>query len=93
MILVWNGKKLTGLPFAFAVWIARRDVDPVKLQELNHALSLGVNNMDAVLKENKTLATKIELSEYFNTYIDFHFDSEKEKALELFFELNRVFSL
>jgi len=83
-------QKLTGLPFAFAVWIARNDIAPSFVKQLNHALSLGVNNIDAVLEQNKTLATKIDLSEYFSKYIDFHFNSEKEKALNLFYEYNKV---
>lgn len=88
--LEWQ--KLTNLPFAFAVWIARKDVDESIIAELNRALSQGVNNINSVLEENKTLSTKVNLSEYFNKFIDFHFDSEKEKALNLFFDYNRIFS-
>ena len=79
-------QNLTGLPFTFAVWIARKHVSTNIISELNQVLGQGVNNIEAVLKENKTLATKIELSEYFSTYINFHFDADKKEALSQFFE-------
>ncbi len=80
--------KMTNLPFTFAVWIAKNHVNSSTIQKLNQELGLGVNNLDAVLDQNKILATKIDLSEYFKTYIDFHFDEDKKEALRLFFELN-----
>ena len=82
-------KKFTNLPFAFAVWISRKQVNPEIIKELNNALSQGVENISLVLQKHSTLAMKIELSEYFSQYIDFHFDREKKEALKLFFSLNK----
>ena len=84
--LEWQ--KLTGLPFTFAVWIARENVDLSVIEELNKSVGIGVNDIKAVLKKNQALATKIELSEYFKSYIDFHFDDNKKEALNLFSEYN-----
>jgi len=83
-------KKLTGLPFAFAVWIARKNTPPSVIERLNSELGLGVNNIEAVLDQNKTLATKIDLSEYFSEYIDFQFNDQKKSAFEYFFEYSKT---
>lgn len=82
-------KKFTGLSFPFAVWITRKDTEDQSIGMLNEALKIGVENIDRVLDKNKTLATKIELSDYFKRYIDFRFDRKKKEALELFFEFSR----
>jgi len=75
---------LTGLPFTFAVWIARDHVSEEVINKLNKAIGFGVNNIEKVLEQHKELATKIDLSEYFKEYIDFHFDARKREALSLF---------
>ncbi len=86
-------QKLTGLPFTFAVWIARKHVDSTIISELNKVIGQGVNDINAVLDENEMLATKIDLSEYFKAYIDFHFDANKKEALKQFCEFNRALFL
>ncbi|MDF1698513.1 MAG: menaquinone biosynthesis protein [Saprospiraceae bacterium] len=83
----WNTH--SGLPFTFAVWIAREDVNDDVIATLNLEIGKGVNNMEKVLKQNKSLATKIKLDEYFKKYIDYRFDTEKQKALQLFFDYNQ----
>ena len=77
-------ERLTDLPFTFAVWIARPDVEDSVLHRLNEALGIGVNNIDQVLHMNKSLATKIDLEKYFTDYIDFHFDEAKKNAFKAF---------
>lgn len=83
-------KNLTGLPFAFAVWISRQAVDPKIIDDLNQTIGLGVDNIDEVVKDNNTVASYINLSDYFKSNIDFKLDSKKKKAFELFFEYNAV---
>ena len=82
-------KKFTNLPFAFAVWISRKQINPAIVNELNKALSRGVENINLVLQKHNSLAMKIDLSEYFSRYIDFHFDQDKKEALNLFFSFNQ----
>lgn len=82
-------QRMTDLPFAFAVWIARENVSLEIIEKLNLTLSRGVDNIEEVLIQNKALATKIDLSEYFKKYIDFQYDEAKQKALQLFFEMNQ----
>ncbi|MEM9546745.1 MAG: menaquinone biosynthesis protein [Bacteroidota bacterium] len=83
-------QKLTGLPFTFAVWIARKNVHQSIIDKLNQSIKLGVLDVEAVLSENQGLTTKIDLAEYFKTYIDYRFDSDKKKALKLFYEHNKI---
>lgn len=79
-------QRFSGLPFAFAVWISRKDLEESEISRLNRALGLGVKDMDGVLKKNANLATKIELSEYFERFIDYNYDVKKQKALSAYFE-------
>jgi len=85
-------QKMTGLPFAFAVWIARPDIAPQFVKSLNASLSKGVEDLDVVLEKNKNLAAKIELSTYFEKHIDFHFDDDKKEAFELYLHYASQFS-
>jgi chorismate dehydratase len=81
-------KKMTDLPFSFAVWIARKELEESVIDHLNEVLGVGVKNIDAVLSENKKVASRIDLLEYFKKYIDYHFTGDKKSALKLFFEFN-----
>jgi chorismate dehydratase len=82
-------KDFSGLPFVFACWTANKKLDDDFIKEFNDALSLGVNNIPAVSEYfGKTgNITANELNDYLTNNIDFNFDDEKKKALELFLEL------
>lgn len=75
---------MTGLPFVFALWIGRRKLTSNEVSNLNSVLSLGVVNIDAVLEHNNGLLDKVNLKDYYTQYIDFHFDSDKKKAFDLY---------
>lgn len=77
-------KRMTGLPFAFAVWIARPTLSADIISELNAALGLGVHRIDLVLQHNQKLANEIDLRAYFERYIDFHLDDQKRQAIDLY---------
>lgn len=82
----WN--KMTGLPFAFACWVAvnRPDEEFVKL--FNTSLELGLQNKEAAVAELNRLKypEAAEIVEYLSTNIDYPYDEPKQKALELFLE-------
>ena len=76
-------KKLTGLPFVFAAWVAREDVDRKTLSDLDDALHYGVEHIgDAVGKSG--YADKKEAYDYLTKNMDFIFDAQKRRAMELF---------
>lgn len=83
----WKG--FTGLPFVFACWTANKPIGKEFIEEFNHALALGVNNIDLVVKKfsNAGVIAGADLKEYLTNNIDFNFNDDKKKALKLFLEL------
>jgi chorismate dehydratase len=83
----WN--KFTGLPFVFACWTANKVLKESFIDEFNKALRTGVENIDAVVEkfsESGTI-TGIDLKDYLTGNIDYTFDDDKKKGLNLFLEL------
>jgi chorismate dehydratase len=82
-------KDFTGLPFIFACWAANKKLDADFLKEFNAALSLGVKNIDLVVKmfgEAGTI-TGDSLKKYLTENIDYDFNDEKKRALKMFLDL------
>jgi len=82
-------KKHTGLPFVFACWTANREFEKQFINDFNEALKLGVENIDKVahyFKDNGIIG-ETELRNYLSTNIDFIFDEEKKKGMNLFLKL------
>ena len=84
LALEW--KNFTGLPFVFACWTANKKIAPEFIDEFNHALKSGVENIEAVVAEmgQTGLIKGKELELYLTKNIDFKLNEEKKKALELF---------
>jgi chorismate dehydratase len=82
-------KKYTGLPFVFACWIANRELDEEFIKDFNDALKSGVDNIDEVVRafSNNSVITGNELKKYLKENIDYIFDNEKKKGMNLFLEL------
>lgn len=79
-------KKATRLPFAFAVWVARKGTDPDLIEGLQHALTYGVEHTyEAILKYGFD-KKPYNAYEYLTQNIDFIFDNQKRKALQRFWE-------
>jgi chorismate dehydratase len=82
-------KKQTGLPFVFACWTANRELDKEFIRDFNSALKTGVDNIDKVAKAygRTGIIKEEELSDYLRYNIDYIFDDEKKKGMNLFLEL------
>jgi chorismate dehydratase len=82
-------KKFSGLPFVFACWTANKELDNQFIEEFNKVLQLGVNNIDAVVEKtgNTGSITGEVLKKYLTENIDYDFNDEKKKGLELFLDL------
>ena len=82
----WN--ELTGLPFAFACWVAVNKHDEEFVKLFNTSLEMGIQNKEAAVAEMNRLKYPEagELIEYLSTNIDYPYDEPKQKALELFLE-------
>jgi chorismate dehydratase len=83
-------KKMTGLPFVFAVWVSNGELPKYFIDSFNTALKFGVNNLDAAL-ENYHLngITKKEAKEYLTQNISYNFDAKKREAMDLFLTFGR----
>ena len=78
-------RELTGGPFVFAVWIAREGVPDETIMALEDALTLGVERIwEAVLESE--YENKEEAYIYLTQNIDYLYDNQKRKALELFWD-------
>ena len=82
-------KKQTGLPFVFACWASNTDLDIDFISDFNSALKSGVDNIDKVAAafSKSSGIEKDVLRNYLKYNIDYIFDSEKKKAMNLFLEL------
>ena len=78
-------KKMTGLPFVFAAWVARTDVDEQTIKALNSALALGVENIEQAVADSN-YHDKNQALKYLTKNIDFIFNRDKHTALALFWE-------
>jgi chorismate dehydratase len=87
--LAMEWKKFSGLPFVFACWTSNKHIDPAFIREFNEALSVGVNNIDAVVEMfgNTGTITGDNLRRYLKENIDFNFNEKKKDGLKLFLEL------
>lgn len=79
----WRGH--TGLPFVFAVWVARKSVPEETLAALEDALTLGVERIyEAIL--DSPYADCEYAYDYLTRNIDYIFDGQKRRALERFWD-------
>lgn len=79
-------KQHTGLPFAYAVWIARDTVSDEDIRLLSQELRSGVEQIDKVIKEEELRNHVVNLSEYYTKHIDYNLDQDKKKALQLYLQ-------
>ena len=79
----WN--RATGLPFAFAVWVARKGLSYDIHDELQAAFTFGVEHIyEAILESD--YADRDYAYEYLTRNIDFLFDIQKHNALKKFWD-------
>lgn len=78
-------KKHTGLPFVFAVWIARPHLTDKVITAFNQYLKSGVAAIHEEQDWNVTIP-HIDFQEYFERYISYELDDRKKKAMQTFLE-------
>lgn len=81
-------REATSLPFAFAVWVARKGVSYEVVDALQHALTFGVEHIWEAITESGYMGNDggITAYEYLTRNIDFILDDEKHKALKKFWD-------
>ncbi len=76
-------QKATGLPFCFAVWVARKGTSYSVIDSLQHALTYGIEHTYEAIVEYG-YGDRDYAYEYLTQNIDFLFDEQKHKALQKF---------
>ena len=76
----------TGLPFAFAVWVARKGVPYEVTDALTAALTFGVERPYEAILAYGYDRKPYDAYDYLTRNIDFLFDHEKHKALQKFWD-------
>jgi len=79
-------KELTGLPFAFAVWVSNKDLPKDFKEAFNKALANGVAHPEAVIP-GLPIYENFDYRKYLTESLDFHLTAEKRKAIELYLKL------
>lgn len=88
---IW--KLLTGLPFVFACWAGRKGMDKGIVNDLNSALSWGVNHISESIDSNseKLFIPKTIALKYLQHDLSFILDEDRHKAMHLFYNyLNQL---
>ena len=81
-------KKMTGLPFVFAVWVGPKNVSQAFLTDFNLALKEGFDNLDKVIQETENTTLNLsDITDYLKVRIDYRFDVKKQEAMTLFLTL------
>jgi len=79
-------KEMTGLPFAFAVWVANKELPDNFKKSFNKALEKGIARIEEVIPGLPVYAG-LDYHTYLTKYLDFRLTAEKRKAIALYLEL------
>jgi chorismate dehydratase len=80
--------ELTGLPFVFACWVSNHKQDEIFIDQFENALAEGVSRIGELLSSQHELAVKFPGAfDYLSKNIQFDFDEEKKKALQMFLSM------
>ena len=77
---------LTGLPFAFALWVARKGTPYELIEALGHALTFGVEHTYEAVLEYGFDRKPYDAYAYLTRNIDYLYDNQKQKALRKFWD-------
>ena len=79
-------KNYTGLPFVFACWVAHENIGNEVIEQLEQTLEWGVNHKNNAIENlfDKKRFPSVNILEYLEKNIDFIFDDNKHKAMNLF---------
>lgn len=81
-------KKMTNLPFTFAMWVANKPLSPEFKKNFSRALEFGLlNKTKAVELYEGSNINKENLLDYLENAISYNFDSKKDEALHQYLQL------
>jgi chorismate dehydratase len=85
--------ELTGLPFVYAVWALRREVDTTQIRRaLRDAKSFGLETLDYIIRERSEYDLEFR-KDYLGWHIHYHLGTDEKRGLTKFIELLRKHGL
>lgn len=78
-------KKMTGLPFVFAAWIANKKLPGAFVKAFNEANGVGLQHINEVVLENPY--TYYDLFKYYTANIDYSLTGAKRDGLQMFLQM------
>jgi chorismate dehydratase len=84
-------KKMTGLPFVFAAWIANKELPEAFIDGFNRANEAGLKEINRVIAQNPL--SDYDLREYFTKNLSYKLDEPKRAGLAMFLDYLRRINL
>lgn len=78
-------KKMTGLPFVFAAWVANKELPEGFIDAFNRANEWGLAHLPEVVAANPYPHTN--LLEYYTRFISYRLNEQKRKGLQTFLSM------
>jgi chorismate dehydratase len=79
--------KFTKLPFVFAIWLANKKLDTTFIERFNASLCWGLQHKEKFIAQLQAANNyAIDVNEYLNSNIQYEFDEEKKKGMNLFLD-------
>ncbi|HQW12652.1 MAG TPA: menaquinone biosynthesis protein [Saprospiraceae bacterium] len=85
--LAKSWKDMHGLPFAFAVWVSKKALPPLFIQQFNEALQQGIDHIDQLVQLIANTRPHFDVFTYYKDNISFKLDAAKKQSLALFLEV------
>jgi chorismate dehydratase len=82
-------KKITGLPFVFAVWVSTQRLPPDFIELFNHANALGLQHINEIASE--TAFESYDLKKYFSLHVSYRLDEKKKAGMNRFLQVIKDF--
>lgn len=84
--------ELTRLPFVYAIWAVRRDLDTARLRrQLREARDFGLDTLDHIINTRPEFDLELR-KDYLGWHIHYHLGSDEKRGLARFVELLRKHS-
>ncbi|GHE31395.1 menaquinone biosynthetic enzyme MqnA/MqnD family protein [Sphingobacterium griseoflavum] len=74
-------KEMTGLPFAYAVWVSNKKLPEAFVEAFNYALADGVSRPEDVIA-GLPLYPNFDYKKYLTKNLDFHLTADKKEAIK-----------
>lgn len=81
--------EMTRLPFVFAVWALRRDIDTTPLRRhLREAKAFGLETLDAIIQSRTEFDYEFR-KDYLSWHVHYHLGTDEKRGIAKFIELLR----